>query len=99
MVPEGSGSCNTYDLTSEVTHHHFCNILSVAQGSPIWHEGGLCKSVLPRGKESLDPIWKHVGVNREKCPRPLGLPASALVALAHGIPDLGCAGVKEASLA
>ena len=28
------------DLTSEVTHHPFCNILSVTQVGPVWCEGG-----------------------------------------------------------
>lgn len=39
-----------YDLTSEVTRHRFCNILSVTQVSPVWHELGDCARVCFPGK-------------------------------------------------
>lgn len=62
-----------YDLTSEVTRHRFCNILSVTQVSPVWHELGVrCKGVLTGKENHRGPFGGTQAVNREEYHRPGG---------------------------
>lgn len=52
------GSDNVfYDLTTEVTLLHFCNVLLVIQISPIPCGKGLYRSVTARRQKSLWPSW------------------------------------------